>query len=131
MRGYFTRTFRQNIEHFLENIDENRFATGSLDKTTKIWDSKCFVCLKTLAMGHQKKVSCIKSLPSNLIAIGSFNNIKIWSLESGECLQTLNGHSISISGLVYLSNGHLASCSWDETIKVWELGHWRMYKNDN
>ena len=42
-------------------------------------------------------------------------------IESGECLQTLNGHSGGIYCLVYLPNGNLASCSNDATIKVWDL----------
>ena len=104
----------------LENIGENRFASGSSDNTIRIWGAKNLVCLKTLT-GHLFGVFSLKCLPYNRLACGSFGDIKIWNIESGECLQTLNGHSRWIHCLVYLPNGNLVSCSWDKTIKVWDL----------
>ena len=104
----------------LENIDKNRFASGSDDTTIKIWDAKKFVCLKTLT-GHHDVVLSIKSLASGRLATGTFKMIKIWSIVTGECLQTLNGHSDWINGLVSLPNGNLVSCSNDKTIKMWDL----------
>ena len=87
LEGHFAKI------QFLENIDDFRFASGSLDNTIRIWDAKNFACLKTLATGHKYGVYCIRSLTSNLIASGSYEEIKIWNLESAECLQTLNAHS--------------------------------------
>ena len=113
----------------LEKIDKNRFASGSLDRTIKIWDSKRYTCLKTLITDHQYGVKCIRSLTSNLIVSGSRGDIKIWNLDSGECLQILNGHSGWISDLVYLPNGNLVSCSDDTTIKVWDLARGECIKS--
>ena len=105
----------------LENIDENRFASGSYDRTIKIWDAKNFACLKTVETCHQDVIWCLKMLNSNRIASGSDKEIKIWDIESGRCMQTLNGHSGSIYGIICLPNGNLVSCSDDTTIKVWDL----------
>ena len=108
----------------LETIDENRFASGSYDRTIKIWDANKFVCLKTLAV-HLFGVESLKMLPSNRLASGSFDfdaDIKIWNIESGECLQTLYGSSDGINGIViYLPYPYILSCSNDSTIKVWDL----------
>ena len=104
----------------LECIDENRFASGSYDRTIKIWDSINFVCLKTLP-GHLNAVMCLKTLTSNRIASGSSGDIKIWNRASGECLQIIDAHLSWITGLVALPNGNLVSCSWDKTIKLWDL----------
>ena len=72
-------------------------------------------------MGHHRNVFSLKSLPLNRIASGSWGEIKIWDLDSGACLQTLNGHLSWVTGLVCLPNGNLVSCSEDETLKVWDL----------
>ena len=63
-------------------------------------------------------------MTSNKLPSGSGLDIKIWNIESGEYLQTLNGHSGWIRGLVYLPNRNLVSSSSDnaKTIKVWDLG---------
>ena len=108
----------QNI-NCLENIDANRFASGSTDSQIKIWDANEFACVKTL-IGHSNSVSSLQSLSANRIASGSYCEIKIWDIESGQCVQTLNGHLKWITGLACLPNKHLASCSVDG-IKIWDL----------
>ena len=104
----------------LEKIDENRFASATRDRTIKIWATKKFVCLKELA-GHHDDVSSLKSMSLNRIASGSYKEIKIWDIESGECIQTLISHSSWINCLTFLPNGNIMSCSGDTTIKVWNL----------
>ena len=42
-------------------------------------------------------------------------------MDSGECVKTLNGHSKWIWRLEQLESGELVSCSWDNTIKMWDL----------
>ena len=104
----------------LENISENRFASGSCDKTIKIWDAKSYVCLRTLT-GHSHTVRSLKSLASNRLASGAWGQVKIWDYENGQCIHTLNAHLEWVFDLVCLTNGKLASCSQDKTIKVWNL----------
>ena len=103
----------------LENIDENRFASGSRDQTIIVWDIQSHACLRTL-IGHHNSVNILKTLSPSRLASGSYREIRIWSIESGNCRQMLNGHLNWITGLVCLPNGHLVSCSAD-TIKVWNL----------
>ena len=109
----------------LERIDENRFASGSWDNQVKIWSTHSATLttdhLKTLATGHQHGVQCLKTLSLNSLASGSYEEIKIWSIDSGECIKALNAHSNWVYDLVCLPNGHLMSCSFDNTIKEWDL----------
>ena len=106
----------------IDNIDVNRFATGSADNTIRIWDAKSFVCLKTL-MCHQNGVYCLRSLPGNRLASSSNDgDIKVWDIESGECLQTMQNPRESIRDIVCMPNGNLVTISEEESaIKVWDL----------
>ena len=112
----------------LENIDEHRFASGFLNGEIRIWDAKKFVCLKTLVSEKQFYVNNIrvgvkslKSLTSKTLASDTYDEINIWNIERGECIQILIGHSDWINNIIYLPNGNLVSCSDDETINVWDL----------
>lgn len=49
------------------------------------------------------------------------NSIKIWNPNDGSLVRTLTEHTMEISDLIVLTNGHLASSSYDNTVKVWNL----------
>ena len=49
------------------------------------------------------------------------NSIKIWNVDSGECIRTLSGHSNIVTSLQLLSNNKLASGSRDNSIKIWNV----------
>ena len=50
------------------------------------------------------------------------NTLKVWDLESGRALRTLEGHSASVHGVAVTPDGQRAvSASWDKTLKVWDL----------
>lgn len=77
----------------IELLPNNRLATGSEDKTIKIWELDKFQCLHSLN-NHTDQIRCLKYLSKNKLISGSDDNsIKIWSLANYECIQTLNGHS--------------------------------------
>jgi platelet-activating factor acetylhydrolase IB subunit alpha len=49
---------------------------------------------------------------------------KIWDHESGEFLKTLKGHTNTVNGLDFTPKGtHLASCSTDLSIKLWDMSN--------
>ena len=45
-------------------------------------------CIKSLN-GHEKGIKCLKLLDENKLASGSFQEIKIWNINDGNCLKTL------------------------------------------
>ncbi|GAA5911118.1 Pac1p [Sporobolomyces salmoneus] len=66
-------------------------ATGSRDKTIKIWDAVSGQCLKTL-VGHDNWVRALIFHPSGkfLISASDDKTIRTWDLVSGRCLKTVN-----------------------------------------
>ena len=69
-------------------------ASGSYDKTVKLWDVTSGECLQTLE-GHSHDVNSVSFSPDGTkVASGSHDKtVKLWDVTSGECLQTLEGHS--------------------------------------
>jgi LSD1 subclass zinc finger protein len=49
--------------------------------------------------------------------------VRVWDLETGQCVRTLAGHTDSVSGLAVTADGRLVvSASADGTLRVWNLG---------
>jgi WD40 repeat protein len=103
--------------------DGQTLASGSFDKTIKLWQLSSGKLNHTLSR-HSKGVLCVVISPEGqILASGSFDEtIKLWCLDTGELIQTLTGHSGSVRALAITSNGQtLVSGSFDETIKLWRL----------
>ena len=48
--------------------------------------------------------------------------MKIWSLSTGKCLQTLEGHTHRVNSVIYLQDkDQIVSGSSDRTLKIWSL----------
>ncbi|MCB0167217.1 MAG: WD40 repeat domain-containing protein, partial [Anaerolineae bacterium] len=50
------------------------------------------------------------------------HTMKVWNVESGRAIRTLEGHTGSVNGCAVSPNGRwIVSVSYDTTLKVWEL----------
>jgi len=69
----------------------------------------------------------VKHATNNKIMSGcDEGSIKIWDIETSECLKTINVHSSTISNIVLISNERFVTCSLDSTIKLFDrifIGH--------
>jgi transducin (beta)-like 1 len=67
-------------------------ASASLDCTTKVWAASSGACLFTLR-GHTMPVYSVDFSPDGLFLVsGAFdNNLFVWSLKTGELVQTHRG----------------------------------------
>ena len=107
--------------------------SGSDDKSIKLWKDN--INIKTL-QGHNNSIRGLCQINENFFASGSFDfSIKIWEINTWECIQTLVGHDSNIICVISLYNNinksknHgdnyikkpllIASCSNDKTIKIW------------
>ncbi|KAG8664318.1 uncharacterized protein FPOAC1_013656 [Fusarium poae] len=104
------------------SADGQRLASGSADKTVKIWDAATGACKQTLE-GHGNWVmSVVFSADGQRLASGSADKtVKIWDAATGACKQTLEGHGSSVLSVVFSADGQrIASGSDDNTVKIWD-----------
>jgi hypothetical protein len=74
--------------------DGRLLASGSADKTIKLWEVATGSLVRTLS-GHTDSVSSVAFSPDGrLLASGSSDNtIKLWDVASGSLVRTLSGHT--------------------------------------
>ncbi|UAW63596.2 NACHT domain-containing protein [Mycoavidus sp. HKI] len=99
-----------------------QIASGSLDRTVRLWDAESGALEHTLE-GHTSGVNSVVYSPSGLqIASGSFDNtVRLWEAESGVLEHTLEGHTSTVYSVVYSPSGkQLASGSDDNTVRLWD-----------
>ena len=101
--------------------DGNIIASGSVDKTIKLWETRTGSLIKTLE-GHSYDVESVAFSPDGkIIASGSWDKtIKLWETRTGSLIKTLEGHSDLVTSVAFSPDGKIiASGSDDKTIKLW------------
>ena len=96
-------------------------ASGSGDKTVRLWNTKTGACTRVLE-GHTRAVICLAVLDDGVsLASGSRDNTtRLWNTKTGACTRVLRRHTNGVTCLAVLSDGvTLASGSYDETVRVW------------
>jgi hypothetical protein len=95
--------------------DGRYIASGSVDRTIKIWDATTGALVRTLT-GHSGYVYSVSYSPDGrYIASGSWDGtIKIWDATTGALVRTLTGHSGYVLSVSYSPDGrYIASGSGD------------------
>jgi WD40 repeat protein len=100
------------------------FASGSGDRTIKVWDVSSGRELRTLRQPDW--ITTLAFSPDGLtLASGAGDGtIKLWDVASGAELRTLGGDSIGINSVVFSPDGHLLASSAD-TVKLWDVASGR------
>ncbi|WP_341532293.1 serine/threonine-protein kinase (plasmid) [Nostoc sp. UHCC 0302] len=113
----FKPILRNNSDH------EKIFASGSDDKTIKIWHLNTRQQTATLR-GHSDWVYAIAISPDGqtLVSGSKDKTIKVWNLNTGKEIRTLFGHSSYVNSVAISPDGQtIISGSYDKTIKIWNL----------
>ena len=108
--------------------DGRLLASGSVDRTIKVWDVATRELKQTLT-GHTNYVESITFSPDgHLLASGSKDRtVKIWSVSTDQLKQSLNGSGNSILTIAFNSDGSLLALgNWDGTIEIWDVAGWTL-----
>jgi WD40 repeat protein len=103
--------------------DGRSLASGSVDKTIRLWDLASGKELRRLE-GHTSDVWSVAFAPDGRsLASGSGDKtIRLWDLASGKELRRLEGHTDLVRSVAFAPDGRsLASGSGDKTIRLWDL----------
>jgi WD40 repeat protein len=119
--------------------DGQILASSSDDQTVRLWDVHTGLCLKTLHC-HGSRVLSVSFSPvylrhacgergassggiGQILATGHDDQtIKLWDVQTGQCLKVLEGHTGWVWSISFSPDGQtLASGSLDYTVRLWDV----------
>ncbi|KAF2788382.1 WD40 repeat-like protein [Melanomma pulvis-pyrius CBS 109.77] len=130
-RGVWTVKFAPKDSQVPGSSGKGLIATGSGDKTIKIWSLSDYSCLLTLE-GHSNSVLKLAWIPyrpidtrdkrgAQLASAAGDGLVKVWDTGSGEVMTTLDNHTDRVWALaVHPTSGTLVSGGADSVITFWD-----------
>jgi WD40 repeat protein len=102
--------------------DEQTLASGSWDKTIKLWDLRTGRLIRTLT-GHSNWVWSVAISPNGqtLVSSSSDGTIKLWNLRTGQLIRTLTEIKDGASSFAISADGQTVATAREKTIKLWNL----------
>ncbi|KAF6018739.1 hypothetical protein EB796_022938 [Bugula neritina] len=140
LRGHSQNVLCVCLEHKRTNP---RLASGSMDKSIKIWDLRSAQCTMTLK-GHSKGIWSLNFYTSTLLISGSYDTtirvfcvdmdktgefafsasadhtVRIWSIEDGSCTKVIYVNQTMAVMTVGFNQGYLA-CSYGEFLALYKI----------
>jgi len=98
-------------------------ATGSTDKTVRLWDLTTG-SQKSMLMGAVQSVMCVRFSPNDEFVLGASNDnaARLWTVQTSRIGHTLTGHVGKVlSGVFSFDSSKVVTGSHDRSLKVWDL----------
>ncbi|KAF4526318.1 hypothetical protein B566_EDAN015471 [Ephemera danica] len=97
-------------------------ASGSRDKTIRVWDVGTGLCLFTL-VGHDNWVRGLSFHPGGkfLVSASDDKTLRVWDLRNKRCMKTLEAHSHFCTAVdFHKTRPFVITGGVDQVLKVWE-----------
>ena len=97
-------------------------ASGSEDKTVRLWDIHTHKLVLPPLTGHKETVSSVAfdKTGEHIISASKDRTIKVWNIASRKRVKELTGHKKLIAKIA-VNGDFCASASWDNTVKIYRL----------
>eukprot|EP01071_Lankesteria_metandrocarpae_P009496 Lankesteria_metandrocarpae@DN5206_c0_g1_i1.p1 len=118
------------VEAITFTASGNAVVSASSDGSVRAFDRLRYRNFRTFASPHAgvQFVSVAVENGGDIVAAGCTGacyQVVLWSMQTGSVLELLNGHEAPVIGLQFHPHpskaGILASASWDNTIRVWDI----------
>ncbi|KAF9073591.1 WD40-repeat-containing domain protein [Rhodocollybia butyracea] len=104
--------------------DGNCIASGSADKTLRVWDARTGDLIVGPFNGHNDEVNCVAfSRDGENIVSGSYDQtVRVWDARTGKTIGVpLIGHTGRVYSVCFSPKGkQIASASQDQTVCIWD-----------
>lgn len=102
-------------------------ASGSADKTVKLWEVETGTLIATLS-GHTLSVNALAISPNGawMASASADATIRIWNLLTFELMATLSGHTGTVRAIaISADNQRVATGGEDKSIRIWNCCSWQ------
>ena len=103
---------------------EGVLLSSSVDGSVKFWGVEELVCIRTIEMNVVGGSGCktLQPLSQGRFTVGLDNgDIRVYTDIQLEHYQTLRGHTDYVTAVAKLGDGMLATSSWDNSIRIWDI----------
>ena len=112
----------QHTNHKIFAFSGPFLASGSRDKSIKVWDVSSGQCLFTL-VGHDNWIRGLSWHPGGkyLLSASDDKSLRVWDVPHKRCSKRLEAHTHFCTSIdFHKSAPYVITGSVDQTIKVWE-----------
>jgi WD40 repeat protein/serine/threonine protein kinase len=112
--------------------DGRLVATGSWDKSAKIWDAQSGRALRKIEGGHTQYINTVEFSPdgSELLTASDDGTARLWNVETGKPTDIVfRGHTARVTAATFSGDGtHVLTVSADKTARVWDRANGNLVK---
>ncbi|XP_063702064.1 transducin beta-like protein 3 [Culicoides brevitarsis] len=113
----------KDINSIKVSPNDKFIATGSQDKTAKLWDARTLELVHVFR-GHRRGIWTVQFSPVDqiLLTTSADCTIRLWSLSDTTCLKSFEGHESSVLKALFVTDGmQILSTGADGLIKCWNI----------